>query len=221
MSYFDAFPTVGYEFPDSVRRVIKDISIRPAVVQSFTENSENFTEYDIVEGETPETIAYDFLGDAKLHWVILLVNNILNLYSEWPKTSKQLSEFLKEKYENQVSDSDGASIKLSASQLEEILGFEGTPTNQFKSTIQLDSGDTLTIKPHHFTNTKKTLNFNYETVLAVATDAWGRPYIQPEVVPVSIFEYESEKNELKRTILLPNYRVAALMKKELRRITNG
>ena len=57
-----------------------------------------FDTYDVVNGEKPEDIAYKWFGDAQLHWVILMTNNITDRFHQWPMTQPQFDEFLTDKY---------------------------------------------------------------------------------------------------------------------------
>jgi hypothetical protein len=59
-----------------------------------------FDTYDVIDGEKPEDIAYKWFGDAQLHWVILMTNNVLDRYYDWPMISVQIQEFLEDKYSN-------------------------------------------------------------------------------------------------------------------------
>jgi hypothetical protein len=57
-----------------------------------------FDSYDVKDGERPEDVAYKYLGDAELHWVILMTNNITDRYYQWPLTQPQFQEHLEDKY---------------------------------------------------------------------------------------------------------------------------
>ena len=59
-----------------------------------------FDTYDVRNGEKPEDIAYKWFGDAQLHWVILMTNNITDRYYQWPMSQPQFQEFLEDKYDN-------------------------------------------------------------------------------------------------------------------------
>ena len=59
-----------------------------------------FDTYDVVNGEKPEDIAYKWFGDAQLHWVILMTNNVIDRYYDWPMNQVQFQEFLEDKYSN-------------------------------------------------------------------------------------------------------------------------
>ena len=59
-----------------------------------------FDTYDVVNGEKPEDIAYKWFGDAQLHWVILMTNNVTDRFYQWPMSQPQFQAFLEDKYDN-------------------------------------------------------------------------------------------------------------------------
>ena len=76
--------------PDIIRRVKQRNAIRQG---QFV-----FDNYDVRDGEKPEDVAYKWFGDAQLHWVILMTNNVTDRYYGWPMNSVQFAEFLTDKY---------------------------------------------------------------------------------------------------------------------------
>ena len=99
MSYFSRFPMMIYDvkgndnyklLPDILRRVKQRAGIKAG---QFI-----FDSYDVMNGEKPEDIAYKWFGDAQLHWIILMTNNITDRYYQWPMTQPQFAEFLTDKY---------------------------------------------------------------------------------------------------------------------------
>jgi len=59
-----------------------------------------FDTYDVRNGEKPEDIAYKWFGDAQLHWVILMTNDVTDRYYDWPMNDAQFAEFIVDKYDN-------------------------------------------------------------------------------------------------------------------------
>ena len=99
MPYFSRFPMMIYDvkgndnyklLPDILRRVKQRAGIKAG---QFI-----FDSYDVMNGEKPEDIAYKWFGDAQLHWIILMTNNITDRYYQWPMTQPQFAEFLTDKY---------------------------------------------------------------------------------------------------------------------------
>lgn len=214
MAYFNEFPYIRYEFPDDIR-LIKNLSIRPAVVDEFFGERSNFETYTIRDGDTPETIAYDLFGDPQLHWTIMLPNNVLNLYEDWPKTTAQFDLYLLSKY--RASDSD------TLDEIREFIEFTGSVTNNFQTTIgDSDSVRSRIARPHHFEDANGVI-YPYDSIIGNVgrLDAWGRLMVLPKVTPISIFEYESRLNEGKRDIVVPKFGVAQRMKAQLRDLVNA
>ena len=60
-----------------------------------------FDKYDVLEGETPEDVAYKIYGDADYFWVITLVNNIVNRYYDQPLDEYVFQQYVADKYSNQ------------------------------------------------------------------------------------------------------------------------
>ena len=97
--YFKQFPTIPYDSKGtgefkSVKNLLRRVGIRAKVKT----NSKLFDTYDVRNGETPESIAFKLYGDAELHWVILMTNNITDRYYGWPLSSAQFAEYLTDKY---------------------------------------------------------------------------------------------------------------------------
>ena len=99
MAYFDRFPLMTYDIknnnqykllPDILRRVKLRAAIKSGVFL--------FDKYDVPYGDKPEDVAFKFYGDAELHWVILMTNNVTDRYYQWPMTQPQFQEFLEDKY---------------------------------------------------------------------------------------------------------------------------
>jgi hypothetical protein len=78
--------------PDILRRVKQRNAIKSGQYV--------FDNYDVRDGEKPEDIAYKWFGDAELHWVILMTNNVTDRYYDWPMNSVQFQAMLEDKYDN-------------------------------------------------------------------------------------------------------------------------
>jgi hypothetical protein len=60
--------------------------------------SKLFIPYTIMDGDRPESIAEEYYGSTTYFWVVLYVNNIKNIYEDWPKTTEVLNEYIIGKY---------------------------------------------------------------------------------------------------------------------------
>ena len=83
---------------DGNYKLLPDILRRVKLRQGIRTGQFLFDNYDVKDGENPEDIAFKWFGDAQLHWVILMTNNITDRYYQWPLTQPQFQEHLEDKY---------------------------------------------------------------------------------------------------------------------------
>ena len=100
--YFDKnFPVIPY---DSVGQgTFKDVTNllrRVALRTKVKTNALLYDTYDVKEGETPESIAFNIYDNAELHWVIMLVNDITDRYHQWPMRYSQFLQYVNDKYDD-------------------------------------------------------------------------------------------------------------------------
>ena len=99
MSYFSRFPLFAYDVKnDNNYKLLPDILRRVKLRATIKSGGMLFDKYDVKENEKPEDVAYKWFGDAELHWVILMTNNVVDRYYGWPLNSVQFAEFLTDKY---------------------------------------------------------------------------------------------------------------------------
>jgi hypothetical protein len=79
-------------------KLLPNILRRVKIRQGIRAGSFLFDNYDVRDGERPEDIAFKVYGDAELHWVILMTNNITDRYYQWPLSAPQFEEHLTDKY---------------------------------------------------------------------------------------------------------------------------
>ena len=101
MSYFSMFPDILYDAKGNGKQTfMKDIFRRVKVRSNARSNIVEFDYYDVQDGETPEMIAHKYYDDPELHWTILVVNDVIDYYTQWPMSVQKFEEFMKDKYEN-------------------------------------------------------------------------------------------------------------------------
>ena len=101
MAYFDMFPLTFYKHKSNSKPILMtDLLARVKIVPLVRENIVNFDYYNVQDGETPEMIAYKYYGDSQLHWTILVVNDIVDYYHDWPMSVQRFEQYIKEKYTN-------------------------------------------------------------------------------------------------------------------------
>ena len=99
MSFFNRFPLITFDSVGKgndklVTHILKRVKLRSGVRSGLF----LYDSYDIKAGERPEDIAMKWFGSAKLHWVILMTNNVSDRYHQWPMTQPEFDKFLTDKY---------------------------------------------------------------------------------------------------------------------------
>ena len=100
--YFDNnFPVIPY---DSVGQgTFKDVTNllrRVALNAKVKTNTLLYDTYDVKEGETPESVAYNLYGNEEFHWVVMLDNDITDRYHQWPMRYSQFLQYVNDKYDD-------------------------------------------------------------------------------------------------------------------------
>ncbi len=102
--YFNSMPKIYYDSAGTGQpKIVTNIMRRVGIRAKVKVNTMLFDTYKLREGETPEIIAHKLYGDPELHWIIMLVNNIIDRYHDWPMSSNQFNSYLNQKY----VDADG------------------------------------------------------------------------------------------------------------------
>ena len=102
-----------------VKNFFKKGKIREDLFQDLTV----FEKYSIRGDDRPDNVANEIYGDPTLDWVVLLSNNIVNIYNEWPLNQQAFENYVLDKYgtlakldavhhyeSNEVKDSSGVII---------------------------------------------------------------------------------------------------------------
>ena len=77
-------------------RLVKNLFRRTKTRDDLSKYSSLFEAYSITAGQTPSTLALEVYKDSHLDWVILLVNNITDVYEDWPRNEEDLITYVNE-----------------------------------------------------------------------------------------------------------------------------
>jgi len=105
--YFDNFPKFLYDFKINGEKqylLVKDITTNVRLRKEILSNVTVYDEYDIKEGETPEIIAEKIYGSALYHWVIMICNEKYDYINDFPLSSYELENYIKQKYGDTAYD---------------------------------------------------------------------------------------------------------------------
>ena len=102
---------------------VKNFFKKGKIREDLFEDLTVFEKYSIRGDDRPDNVANEIYGDATLDWVVLLSNNIVNIYNEWPLSQQAFETYVLDKYKtlakldevhhyesNEVKDSSGVII---------------------------------------------------------------------------------------------------------------
>ena len=117
----NGLPDLMYNFSpnqlDAKFILAKNIWKRGEILNEFKTSISLFDEYIVKNGERPEDISTQLYKNPFYNWTILIINDITDYYSQWPRSVRQLQEFVDNKYSQpmgtkyyvttEVTDDDG------------------------------------------------------------------------------------------------------------------
>ena len=134
MSYFSRFPLMVYDVKGNEDyKLLPDILRRVKIRSGLRAGSFLFDKYDVRDGEKPEDVAFKIYGDAELHWVILMTNNVTDRYYQWPLSQPQFQEHITDKY--------GAGNEDAVHHYEKTQDSGPTSSRDFSHLVECNEGD--------------------------------------------------------------------------------
>jgi hypothetical protein len=96
---FNYYPKVYYRINDFDYLKVRDICIYTKLKDYVARfGSVVSTTYSIQNDETPNYVSYKLYGTPKFDYIILMLNDIRNVYDEWPRNTKDFIDYIEEKY---------------------------------------------------------------------------------------------------------------------------
>lgn len=213
--FFNYFPKSLYYLNDdqSSLDAITNLTFKTVFNNTFKENSVVYYDYIVSEGETPEILADKIYNSSERHWIILMMNDIINPLLDWPMSYSSLNKYIDSKYSaNNYADTANTSVSgsyWSQSNIKEYFLKE-------KRTI-INTGEysekTIIITSNDYANTSPVTSNNYTlgdgTQIELKITRGTKNY----------YDYEIEKNEEKRKIKILKQEFIPLMEKEFKNLT--
>ena len=99
MAYFTKFPLLAYDIKkNNELNAVTDLFVRYRMRDQIKNERTLYYNYDIKDSDTPETLAHQLYENPNLYWIILKLNDIVNVNEDWPKTQRQFNKFVDSKY---------------------------------------------------------------------------------------------------------------------------
>lgn len=97
--FFAKVPNVNYDlYGNKKSKTVKNLFRRNVVTDRFKNDPSSHYEYTIEEGQTPQIISELYYDSPDYYWVILMMNDIINVNDEWPLTTAQFDLLIEKRY---------------------------------------------------------------------------------------------------------------------------
>ena len=192
MLYFNTFPLVIASDSKNNAILLTNLMARVEIIPSLLRNPLLFYSYDLKESDRPDIIANKYYDDSNKYWMILYANEIMDPQWDWPLTSKQFNDYLRDKYSE---DAGGDAF---------VFTYTTGTVQEYRKTITTYDSTSLT-------TTEKTIVIDLATYNSTTTGSITQTFSSGASVTrtisktaVSIYNYEIELNEAKQNIKLIN-----------------
>ena len=96
--FFANFNQITYD-----DRTVTDITHSFDIIDKFKNDIELYEIYTVQDGERLEQVADKTLGNQNYYWIIMMMNDIINPFYDFPLSDKELKVFIDNKYNNPES----------------------------------------------------------------------------------------------------------------------
>lgn len=210
MYYFKTLPKIITPDQNGYPILMTNLLARASMVQELLNNTMQFYEYAIQDGDTPEIVADKYYGDPFKYWIVLFSNQILDPVWEWPMPYATFLEYLDAKYATEAEDAGKTP-------------FEYTQTTVYEYKKVITTTDVYTrletIKEVSITQEE----YNTLVESTVTYDIPSPPVangtqcvVTTSKTIVTLYDYEEQLNESRRQIKLLNSTYAGEMERQLK-----
>ena len=99
--FFQHYPQIDYNISGTAPPKFKtaiNIMARAKFRNVVMNDIVQYFPYSIPEAERPDITSFNVYGDVKYTWLIFLINDIHDPIYEWPLATRDLTNFIKDKY---------------------------------------------------------------------------------------------------------------------------
>ena len=202
MAYFENFKYIFYDLSNNPQHpapvIVRNIMQRATIRENLKKAALIYYTYQVKEGDTPEIVAHKYYGDPELHWLVLMVNNIIDPQYDWPLDQDTFQSYL---------------INLYGS----VATAQTTTHHYEKNVLKTDNSTGIST---HFDyiidlDTYTALPATDTDIIAIGTDTVT---IVTTKSAITCYDYEYNLNQHKRNIKLIDKRYAGQIANELKTV---
>ena len=96
-SFFRNYPIRELK-QDGVTKKIVDLSRYVRSSNDLLVKKYEYFDYEINGSERPDQVSYKNYGSTEFYWIVLVINNIRNIWTEWPLGQEEFESYVVNKY---------------------------------------------------------------------------------------------------------------------------
>jgi len=196
--YFKEFPLTTYN-----NVLAKNITLRTKFLEKIKSDATLFYSYTVEDGQTADSLAYDYYGDSNYVWLIYLTNNIIDPYYDWHLSIPDFEKYVINKY---------GSIKEAQT---EILYYKKLPidyyTNNQNDDFVLASLYNPVTNGYGWTKITVDNNVKINSITGLDPAIWSA---------IDAYTHEKEVNEDKRYIKLLDLKLLSAIDRQFQELMN-
>lgn len=192
-NYFSYFPKTPHDLTNRGQKVqLTNILRRFKISSSINDRTDAYYEYEIQEGDRPDTIAEKYYGNANYAWLVLHFNDIEDVHFDWPLSNANFNSYIVGKYGSvAAAQSSVEEYRIYLSRIEDGQKVPATAKTLYDGT-RID-----------------------ERLVVVDEATYNSTASNYQKAAVSSYDFEEENNESKRSIRLLDKRYLGKVRDEV------
>ena len=202
MKYFNTLPKIATIDYSGNSIILTNLMIRAEIIPGLLNNPSLFYSYDTKEGDTPEIIATKYYGDPYRYWIVLFANQMIDPQWNWPMNSNLFTNFVVEKYRSDAANN--LSISANTITPSQVISYTQTIIKNYVKTVTTIDSTSSEVTTRNYYLDLNDYNNTFETSKTRNFASGDQVIENITKSSETIYDYESELNESRRTINLVN-----------------
>jgi len=192
-NYFSYFPKTEHDLTNIGQTVtLTNILRRFKIPSELADRSDVYYEYDIQDGDRPDTIAEKYYGDSKYSWLVLHFTNKKDVHFDMPLSTHDFEQYIVGKYGSlSAAQAENHEYRIYLSRLKDGVKVPAEAEVLYDGTSLL------------------------ERVVVVDQATYNATASNYRKAAVSKYDYENELNDAKRSIKLLDKRYLSQVRDEV------
>lgn len=97
-SYFRQFPKINYKFADGTTQNLTDLNVKFVLSDIVRMESSVFYPFAWRDQDRPDSIADKYYASSDYYWLVLMSNDVFDVFHDLPIQTESFDEYLRVKY---------------------------------------------------------------------------------------------------------------------------